>query len=393
MATTTGAEGTAVLEAVRDVLPTLRANGAEAEARGWIPEENVGLLEKAGVFRMAVPRRFGGLDLPLAEQAQVLAEVARGCGSTGWVATVWASTTWMATLYPDAAQEEIFSQDSVRISGGFIPGGTLTPTEGGYVLNGSWRFNSGCKGADWNMTAAVLTAPDGTPGEAVALVPMREFTLADDWDVAFAAGTGSVTSTATDVFVPAHRVADAERAVLGTTGDRSNTGATGRNYALYPLVLLEALAACTGMARAAYELFVGRLPGRAISYSSWTDQAAHPLTHVTVATAANKIAAAEALLDGMLDIVQRAADEGVQPSWEDKADIRGRACYAIGLAKEASELLFTSSGATAIARAVPLQRFHRDLTGFAQHGLLNQQTSLEVQGRVLLGLDPENYYL
>ncbi|MBY8853023.1 hypothetical protein K7G98_34255, partial [Saccharothrix sp. MB29] len=119
--------------------------------------------------------------------------------------------------------------------------------------------------------------------------------------------SGSVSSTATDVFVPAHRVADAEKAVLGTLDDRSNTGATGRDYCLYPLVLAESLAAFVGMARGAYELFTGRLNGRGISYSSWTDQSAHPLTHVQVATAANKITAAEAMLDRMVGVIQRRA--------------------------------------------------------------------------------------
>jgi 3-hydroxy-9,10-secoandrosta-1,3,5(10)-triene-9,17-dione monooxygenase len=282
---------------------------------------------------------------------------------------------------------------SVRVSGGFTPGGTLVPADGGYLLNGSWRFNTGCRAADWNMTAAIVEGSDGPRGEAVAVVPMSELTTADDWDVSAASGTGSVTSIAKDVFVPEHRVADAERAVLGTLDNRSNTGATGRNYGLYSFVLIESVASIIGMARGAYELFVARLPGRGISYSSWTDQSAHPLTHIQVATAANKITAADAMLDRMISVVQRRADEGEQPTWEEKADIRGQTAFAIQLAKEAVELLYTASGATVIARSVPLQRFHRDVQGFAQHGLLQVNTGLEVQGRVLLGLDPQNNYL
>ncbi|MDU0287706.1 acyl-CoA dehydrogenase family protein [Saccharothrix longispora] len=393
MVTTTDTARPAVLEAVRELVPTLRANGAEADANGWIPQENIDLLGQAGVFAMAVPGRFGGLDLPLAEKAAVLTEIARGCPSTGWVSMVWVSTAWMVSLFPDKAQEEVYGSGAVRVSGGFTPGGTLTPVDGGYRLSGTWRFNTGSKAADWNMMAAVVAGPDGPVGESVALVPLSDMTLADDWDVSAARGTGSVSSTATDVFVPAHRVADAEKAVLGTLDDRSNTGATGRDYCLYPLVLAESLAAFVGMARGAYELFTGRLNGRGISYSSWTDQSAHPLTHVQVATAANKITAAEAMLDRMVGVIQRRADEGVQPTWEERADIRGQSAFAIELAKEAVDLLYNASGATVIARNVPLQRFQRDVRGMGQHGLLNVTTGLEVQGRVLLGLDPQNYFL
>ncbi|MFD6802236.1 acyl-CoA dehydrogenase family protein [Streptomyces cyaneofuscatus] len=124
--------------------PTLRDNGSEADDRRRLPDANIELLDTTGVFAMAVPARFGGLDLPLADLVAVLQETARGCGSTGWTAATRVSTTWMITLYPDRAQQEVFARRSVRVSGGFTPSGTLTPTEGGYLLSGSWRFNTGC---------------------------------------------------------------------------------------------------------------------------------------------------------------------------------------------------------------------------------------------------------
>ncbi|NEE52128.1 acyl-CoA dehydrogenase, partial [Streptomyces sp. SID8455] len=83
----------------------------------------------AGVFRMAVPARFGGMDLPLADQAKVIAEIGRGCPATAWVTMVWVSSTWTATLYPDQAQKEIFAPGSVRISSAFAPTGTVVETE------------------------------------------------------------------------------------------------------------------------------------------------------------------------------------------------------------------------------------------------------------------------
>lgn len=386
-------EATSVLGAVRDIVPKLRHNGLEAENRRWIPDENIDLLDKAGVFQIAVPRRFGGLDLPLADQFEVLAEIARGCGSTGWVSMVWVSTTWLTTLFPDKAQEEVFGAGSVRISGGFTPGGTLVSSEKGYLLNGSWRFNTGCQGADWNITAAILEGPDGPVGEAVAIVPMTDLSIADDWHVSAASATGSATSTAKDLFVPAYRVVDAEEAVLGTTGDRSNVGATGRNYGLYGFVMAEAVASYVGIARGAFELFLERIPGRGIAYTSWSDQSQHPLTQIQVATAANKIAAAEALAAGFMRLLQERADAGEQPTWKEKATLRGQCAYAIQLAKEAVEVLYTASGASVIQRNVPFQRFHRDIQGLSLHGFMNLNTNLEVHGRVLLGLDPATPFL
>lgn len=155
-------ELTSVLDAVRDAVPTLRRNGVEAEDRRMIPDENIALLEKAGVFRAAVPRAHGGLDLDVAQQARIIAEVSRGCPSTGWLTMVWLTSTWAASLYPDRAQQEVFEGGSTRVSIVFAPTGTLTPTDGGYRLDGTWRFNSGVRGAGWDLLAAMVEHPDGT---------------------------------------------------------------------------------------------------------------------------------------------------------------------------------------------------------------------------------------
>ncbi|WP_405810148.1 acyl-CoA dehydrogenase family protein [Streptomyces sp. NBC_00210] len=378
----------AVLEAVRDIVPKLRENGLEAENLRWLPDENIELLEKAGVFRLATPRHFGGLEFSLADQAKVFAEIARGCPSTAWIASVWVSSVWMVTLFPEALQKDVFARSSVRISGGFTPSGVLKPTEGGYVLNGAWKFNSGARGAHWNVASSVIEGPDGSYEEAIALVPMSDFTLEDDWHTSSVSATGSSTSIATDVFVPEHRVVPTDPAAFEAALP-ADYEPTGREYGLYSYVIAQGVAVLVGIARGAYELFLERLPGRGITYTSWTDQTQHPLTQIQVATAESKIAAAEALMDRTYATLQHRADAGEQPSLGEKAAVRGHGAYAVQLAKEAVEILFNASGATAIQRSVPIQRFHRDIQGLALHGMILLNPSLEVHGRVLLGLDPD----
>ncbi|MFC9293554.1 acyl-CoA dehydrogenase family protein [Streptomyces sp. NPDC057011] len=382
-----------LLDAVRDIVPTLRKNGAEAEDRRWIPEENIELLEKAGVFRMAVPKRFGGLELGVADQSKVIAEISRGCPSTGWLTMVWVTSAWAAGLYTDEAQEEVFAGGSTRVSIVFAPNGTLVPVEGGYTLNGTWKFNSGCRGAHWNLAAGMVQRPDGSHEEVIAVVPMDRMSVVDDWDVSAAAGTGSATTVAKDVFVPAHHVVSYEEAMIGTTTGRSNTGATGRNYGLLGYILADVASVFTGIARGAYELFLERLPGRGITYTNWTEQSLYPLTQVQVATAANKIAAAEALSTRWLDVLQKRADAGEQPTDAEKAAIRGQTAFAVELCREAVEVLFRASSGSVILRSVDLQRFHRDIEGLSLHALVQLNANLEVQGRVLLGLDPETDFL
>ncbi|MER5865502.1 acyl-CoA dehydrogenase family protein [Kitasatospora sp. NPDC002040] len=386
--------GTAsLLTELAGIVPRLRENGAEAESRRWIPDENIALLEKAGVFRAAVPARFGGLDLPLADQARIVAEISRGCGSTGWVVAAWLEGAWVATLYSDRVQEEVFAGGQIRVSGGLAPTGLAVPTDGGFVLNGSWGFNTGCRGADWNFVAAVQELPDGEHDVLYALVPMSELTIADDWDVSAASGTGSFTTSATDVFVPAERALSVAQLLTGGLEGRTNSGATGRNYGLITFVSALSVATYLGIARGALETFLERLPGKAIAYTNWTEQSQHPLTQIKVALAANRITAAQALTDGYLALLQQRADAGELPAPTESATVRGQCGFAIQLVKEAVEELHEVSGASALSRQAHFQRFYRDLEGLSRHGMMTPYTNLELHGRVLLGLDPDTLFL
>ncbi|MFE2598998.1 acyl-CoA dehydrogenase family protein [Streptomyces sp. NPDC059396] len=391
--TTTDSAVAAVLDEVTGLAATLRESGPEAEERRWIPESNIELLDKAGVFRLSVPRRFGGLEAPLADQVRILSEISRADTATGWVAMIWVSSSWVPSQFSDQAQEEVYAGGSARVSTGFTPTGTLTPTEGGYTLSGSWKWISGSRGANWALLSALLTGPDGTPAPFAALVPFSELSIADDWHASSAAGTGSSTVTAENVTVPAHRVAFLIDILNGATGDRSNTGATGRNYPFIPFFMAQGASAYIGIAKGAYDLFLDRLPGRGITYTSWTDQSQSPVTQIQVATAANKIAAAEGLQEGWLSLIQQHADAGTQPSVEERAAVRGKAAYAIQLAKEAVDELFEASGASVIMRDVPFQRFHRDIRGLALHALFAFNSNQEVHGRSILGLAPDTPFL
>ncbi|SDD09608.1 acyl-CoA dehydrogenase family protein [Actinokineospora iranica] len=390
--TTTATDIARVLDAVKSIVPQLRENGLEGERRRWIAEENIDLLEKAEVYRTGVPQRFGGLDLTVVDHIKILLEIARGCGSTGWVSEGYITAAWMIRLYPERTQREVYADGSVRVSGGFTPSGKIERVEGGYVLDGSWRFNTGCRGAHWNLAVSTLTNPDGTTEQLMAVVPIQEFGIADDWEVMAAAGTGSATVTAREVFVPEHRVVNMADA-FAWPGDPAGDQPTGRDYGLISLVMAESTAVIVGLARGVYEMFVERAPGKPISYTAWEDQARHPLVHVQVGTAANKIAAAEALLANQAALMQRRADAGERLTLVERATLRGQCGYAVQLAREAASELFAASGASAIALAMPIQRFFRDIQGISMHAVMTPNANLELYGRVLLGLDPETPFL
>jgi hypothetical protein len=85
-----------------------------------------------------------------------------------------------------------------------------------------------------------------------------------------------------------------------------------------------------------------------------------------------------ALLDGTESI----------PSKHDRVKIRAHVGAATRYARDAVDVLFYASGASAIQANVPIQGFQRDMQALANHAILHPQTNTELYGRVLCGLEP-----
>jgi alkylation response protein AidB-like acyl-CoA dehydrogenase len=194
-----------LVERITALVPALRRSAPEAEQARRIPAATLDMLDDTGVFRMMAPRRVGGEEADFDTQCRALAEVARGCPSASWVATIYSAMVWVASTYPDEAQDEVFAAGVPRIAGVFSPTGTAVRLDGGLLLNGRWPFNTGCHGAQWTVIVALVNTASGDPVPSCLLVRSAELTVLDDWYASGMAGTGSNTVVAKDVFVPAHR--------------------------------------------------------------------------------------------------------------------------------------------------------------------------------------------
>ena len=110
-----------VLERTSALFPQLRESGLATEQARRVLPDTFDALARAGVFKMTAPKKYGGDEVSFQTQCDVLAEVARGCPSSSWVATIFSAMSWLAGTYPERAQEEIFTDGDPRISGVFSP--------------------------------------------------------------------------------------------------------------------------------------------------------------------------------------------------------------------------------------------------------------------------------
>jgi alkylation response protein AidB-like acyl-CoA dehydrogenase len=299
----------------------------------------------------------------------------------------------MASQFPDEVQEEVFATPDTRVCGTLSPSAMATPVDGGIVVNGKWGFISGAHHAQWQEVIAILVPPDGDPYPVMALVPMSDLLIVDDWDTSGLRGTGSVSTVAKDLFIPQQRVLPLPVVLSGQTASKRNANSSIYRAPLLPVAAASSVGTIVGLAKGAKDVFLNRLPDRKITYTNYESQREAPITHFQVAEAALKIDEAEFHAWRLSNLVDRKCAEGTEWKLEERAKTRADLGIVVRLAKEAVDILATASGGSSIYSGIPIQRFNRDIQAVNQHALMHPNTNLELYGRVLCGLEPNTLYI
>lgn len=373
---------------VSDIVPILQKHAAWNEQNRRIHEESLQAVEQAGIFRLRVPRRYGGYEANSRTLVEVLAKLGEGDGSTAWVTWVLTSNTWLVGLFPDTVQDEVFSTPGVRVSGTLSPTGRVEHRDDGFVLNGQWHFQSGAWHSHWSLMAALSPIPEGGMAPVAVLIPTSELELLDDWDTSGLKGTGSVSTVAREVFVPAQHVLSVMPLLAGQSASQMNVEAPIYRSPMVPTIAAAASGAPLGLAKAAMINFFQRLPGRGIAYTTYTKQADAPITHMQVAEAAMKIDEAEFHAFRAATLVDSKAESGEDWTLEERARVRMDAGMTARLSKESIDILNTASGGSSIYSSVPIQRIERDIQAASLQGMIHPNTNLELYGRIRCGLEP-----
>jgi 3-hydroxy-9,10-secoandrosta-1,3,5(10)-triene-9,17-dione monooxygenase len=378
-----------LLARTESLVSLLRANAQATERAGRVAAENIDALAGAGVFRMTAPREAGGYQLPVITQVEALAAIARGCGSTSWVAAVYSVGIWMAGNFADEIQEEVFAEPDVRVSTAAAPTGRLSRSTGGYRLDGRWAFNTGCLDAHWAILGAIREADAGEGDAVLVLIPSSELEIADDWEVSGLCGTGSRTITADGVAVEERQLWPMSEASVGRHRSVRHADDPYWRGPLGPFICANSAGTPLGTGQGALELYLERLhPGRPMTLTSYADRSLAPITHLQVGEAAVALESAGFHAARCAELVDEHNRSGEPYTMRERAQIRSDLGRVTGLARTAAHLLQDGSGASAIHLDVPIQRIVRDIDSLAQHAVMNPQTNIELYGRVLCGLEP-----
>ncbi len=369
------------------LVPQLAANAAQTENDRRVVEENITAIRDAGLFRIMVPRRFGGLETDIRTKLEVSRELAKGCGSTAWVTALQNVCAWIASLTTEECQTDIWGDDpDTRIAGVFDPSSTTRKVDGGWELTGRWGYASGIFHADWCLLGMPVTDEQGEMvDQAIAFLPKSDVTIEDTWFVSGMKGTGSNTIVADGVFVPEHRIISVPGLVGGDYRTPFDDEALYRS-AFVPVAALILVGAQLGLCQAALDFVLEKAPKRTITYTFYENQTVAPTFQLAVAKAANLVDSAHLHAYRAAADIDDAAREGRRLDYTERARVRMDTGYTAECAREAIRILCSAHGAASFADASPLQRWWRDSEVASRHAVVHPEISAEVYGRALLGI-------
>lgn len=386
--------GDRLIARAQALVPRLRELQERTEAQRQVPRETIQALLDADLYRLLMPCRYGGFEHGLDTYVDVAFEIARGCGSTGWVHAITSTYQILVAMYPVEAQDEVWGADRRAVSAAaFAPAGTAVPVDGGYRLGGKWMYCSGIDNCDW-LIAGARVVPDGADAptdRGFALLPTADLDIEDNWHVVGLAGTGSKNVACRDVFIPSYRFLTIADASSGNPpGARANTGALYR-IPMFTVISISLCAAIMGMARGAYDEFVGGIRERITRGAGVTNavpMAEIPTVQLRVGEAAAAIDAARALIDRDCKELMACLAAGDDLGVEQRARYKGNQAYAARIVTDAVDRLFKAGGGGGLFMHSRMQRYWRDINAGAMHITMNWDAIGTFYGRVALGLPP-----
>jgi indole-3-acetate monooxygenase len=375
---------------VRRIAATIEAE-AEASERGLrLTPTLQAALHREGLFRLLLPRPFGGFETDPPTFFRVIEEVAKHDASAAWCLCQGNGCAMSAAFLGPEVAQEVWGDDPEAVLAWGPGGKSQAMVEGdGYRLTGRWAFVSGGRHATWLGGHASIIEADGSPrrnadGDIVVrtlLLPANEATWIAAWDVIGLRATGSDSYEVKDLFVRQDHAF------------RRDDPAERRYQAplyLFPQMSLYASGFCgtaLGIARTMLdsftELAVDKRPPLAKRTLRDTG-----MVQYEVAQAEARIRAARAfVLSELSDIWQEVVATN-SLSIANRMRIRLASTFGIHEAKAAADTAYDLAGATAIFISNDFERRFRDIHTVTQQQQ-GRKAHLQSVGAFLLGLPPD----
>lgn len=375
-----------LIEAARELAPTVRNLADQTEEDCKLPDALVEQLGDAGFFRMFVPREYGGDEVDPVIVYDALEEIAMADASAAWIIMIIGCNPLLFgnSLSPDVWGELYRDNPDLRSAGTIAPSGRALKVDGGYRVSGHWKYGSASEHSKYLISGCMVF--DGDKPKMTADGPEIRFVLhrtadckilTDTWDTTGLRGSGSHDYVIDDLFVP-----EDWAYIFGPAVHKlSNPLYT------FPTIAFFCLPAITlGLAKVAIETLKDMATTKRRGPMLMSED---PSVQVRVAEATALHASARGYIKQELQQVMDTLNRGQTLSADQRATFRLAASYGVDTSVRVVDMMYKLGGGNAVYRGNTLERIFRDVHTAHTHIQVNDLTYIKA-GRMLLGLDPQD---
>lgn len=370
---------------------SLFAEQSEAgDEQGRLTDEVAKRLKDTGLVRLLQPTDHGGFAADPRDFLAAVMDVGRWCPSAGWVAGVVGVHPWELALQDERVQAEVWGDDpDTWVASPYSPGGTAVPVDGGFAVDGHWRFSSGTDLCDWAVLGAMVRDDDGAvTGALHIMLPRSDYEIVpDSWNVTGLEGTGSKDVVVRDAFVPDYRTIDVAKVLDGRAFRES-----GRGDPLYamPWSTMFPSAVTAGIVGIAEGVLAHAVAYQRERVSAvGVVQATDPHTRAAIGEAAADIRGARAQLLYNVGEIYEAVRAGHEVTLDQRVACRRDQVRVAWRAAEAADAVYAVCGGNSIRLDNPVQRFWRGLHAGLHHGIVVRGHVYDAAAGMLMGQPPQ----
>lgn len=361
-----------------------RACSGEFDQQAYVSQDIIQKLKQLGVYRAFVPKRFGGDEISPLQFCELIERLSMADGSVGWVASFGMSPAYLGSL-PEATLQELYKDSpDIVFAGGIFPPQSAELVDDCFMVNGRWKFSSGCKGADIVGVGIAPKKDNETQGlPRMAVLPAHKAKIEMTWDTVGLKGTGSHDLVVENVSVP--------EAWTFVRGEPSKLTEPFFKYPSLSLATQVLTVVGIGVAAAALDEFKKLAPGKA-SITGGAEIANRPVTQYEFSQAQAEFLAARNWFYQTMDVVWNEILAGRQPAAQQISDMRLSCTHAARVSARVARKMQMLAGMTAIYTNNPFSRFVNDTNVVTQHAFMGDNT-LQNAGAMSFGLNPTPGYL
>lgn len=360
-----------------DVLAEVVERRGEFRKQSYVPKDMIAKFKKAGIYRAATPKMFGGDALPPAEFLKIIERISAADGSTGWVASFGSALIYLAAL-PLETQAELYADGpDVAFAGGLFPVQPVKDLGDSVLVNGRWKFASGCMGAD--ILGVGIPGDDTTAGKPrTACLRPEQVEIVQDWDVSGMVSTGSFDLVVNDVEV--------EKKWTFIRGGEPTVDEPLYRYPSLAYAAQVLAVVGLGTARAALD-YAEELGSGGTGITGAPKLADRAYYRIQVAQAEATLRSARAFFYEAAEEAYDSILAGDDVSDAQNAMLRLSAAHAAKTGADVTRMIWEISGTNVIYNSHPLQPIMQDSLVPAQHAFLGPAL-FDAAGAVLMGLPP-----